>query len=310
MSFSERQHEWGTRSRGMWKNCDKLSPTAKANRKAASPVFLSTPFPLPPRSYADGSSWLHTRVAALYFDSKSEAAKKRLQKLKAAEFIDERPRRRYEPSILFLARKGYDVLRDQGVLSEYPYIGQSSLERRSRVSDLTLRHELEVMDVKTAFHSATNGTGTFTIAEFSTWPLLHQFEVFRPGRPGAELVKPDGFFRILEKEAEGGLSEHSFFLEVDRSSEIQDTLVARAGCYLEYYKSGGFAVKHGSPRAAYKKYPFRVLMVFKTAERRNNIAERLLQSDPPIYTHPNNDVIVSPKVCCLYTGSSVVSKNV
>jgi len=222
-------------------------------------------------------------ISTLYFGAKSEATKKRLQKLKAAELIDERPRRPYEPSVLFLARKGYDILRDQGVLSEYPYIGRSSIERRSRVSDLTLRHELEVMDVKTAFHSAINGTDAFTVAEFSTWPLLHQFEVSRPERHRPELVKPDGFIRIREKEADGGVSEHSFFLEVDRSSEIQDTLVARAGCYLKYYNSGGFAAKHGAPRAAYKEYPFRVLLVFKTAERRNNIAERLLQSNPPIY---------------------------
>ncbi len=48
------------------------------------------------------------------------------------------------------------------------------------------------------------------------------------------LVKPDGFIRIHEKEADGGLSEHALFLEVDRSSETQDTLVNRTETYLTY----------------------------------------------------------------------------
>ena len=44
-------------------------------------------------------------------------------------------------------------------------------------------------------------------------------------------------------------------------------------------------MRNGAARSAYKEYPFRVLFVFKTAERRNNTAERLLQSNPPILTH-------------------------
>jgi hypothetical protein len=224
-------------------------------------------------------------IAKLYFEAKQEAAKKRLQKLKAAGLIGERKRRVNEASILFLTRKAFKVLHDHGSLSEYPSFSAASLERRAQVSDLTLRHELEVMDVKSSFHVALSRTGQFILVEFSTWPLLHQFEAFRPGYGSAEvLVKPDGFIRIHERERDGGLSEHTFFLELDRSSETQDTLVTRAACYLDYYKSGGFAVRNGANRAAYKDYPFRVLMVFKTAERRNNTAERLLQNNPPIFT--------------------------
>lgn len=95
---------------------------------------------------------------------------------------------------------------------------------------------------------------------------------------------PDGFIRVHEKENDGGVSEHTFFLEVDRSSETQETLVNRAASYLDYYKSGGFAIRNGAARSAYKDFPFRVLIVLKNAERRNNTAERLLQSNPPILT--------------------------
>lgn len=224
-------------------------------------------------------------IASLHFDGSREAAKKRLQKLKAARLVGERPRKSTEPAVLFLTRKGFDALRERGVLAEFPQLPASALDKRANVSALTLRHELEVMDVKAAFCSAIRGTDRFAVAEFTTWPLLVQFEAFRPGRESAEvLVKPDGFIRVHEKESDGGLSEHTFFLEVDRSTETQDTLVNRAACYMDYFRSGGFAVKNGAPRDAFKEYPFRVLMVFKTAERSNNTAERLLQSNPPILT--------------------------
>jgi hypothetical protein len=235
------------------------------------------------RGFFESRIMTSAHVSALHFEGKTEATKKRLQKLKAAGIVGERRRRVNEPSILFLTKKAFQILNREGILNEYPRIGLSSVEKRAQVSELTLRHELEVMDVKSAFHSHLRGISNLTIAEFTTWPLLCQFEAFRPGVWGQQvLVKPDGFFRIHEKEADGGLSEQAFFLEVDRSSETLETLVARAGCYVDYYKSGGFAMRNGAPRSAYKEYPFRVLMIFKNAERRNNIAERLLENIPPV----------------------------
>lgn len=224
-------------------------------------------------------------ATTLCFDGKSEAAKKRLQKIKAAGLITERPRRAFEPSVLFLTRKGLVLLQSKGVLNDYPSFDLPALDRRVRVSDLTIRHELEVMNVKAAFHAAIKTTGSFTIDEFSTWPLLNEFTAFRPGGSGVEItVKPDGFIRIHETDAGGGKFERAFFLEVDRSSEVQETLVGKAVCYLDYYRRGGFAVRNGATRDDFKKFPFRVLMVFKNAERRNNTALYLLQNTPPILT--------------------------
>jgi hypothetical protein len=224
-------------------------------------------------------------IAALYFDGKKEAAKKRLQKLKAGGLINERKRRVNEPSILFLTRKGHALLEKEEILSAFPKLSAAVFEKRAAVSELTLRHELEIMDVKAALYSALKNSDQFSIAEFSTWPRLSEFKARRTGYDGAEvLVKPDGFIRIHEKEEDRGISEHTFFLEVDRSTETQSTLVNRVGCYLDYYKSGGFASRNGAPRSDYKEFPFRVLIVLKNVERRNNTAERLLQSDPPILT--------------------------
>jgi hypothetical protein len=246
-------------------------------------------------------------IAALYFNDKREYAKKRLQKLKAVGFIGERRRNVNEPSVLFLTRKAFAYLKGSGQLSQHPSLGVNSFESRATVSKFTLHHELEIMDVKAAFHSALAQSETFSVAEFLTWPLLYQFETSRNGYSSGVLVKPDGFIRIHEKEADGGLSEHSMFLEVDRSSKTQDALIAQISRYLEYYKSGGFAVRNGGTQDRFKEYPFRVLIVFKSAERRNNAAERLLQNNPPILTlawlttlaeataHPLDSIWIRPK---------------
>jgi hypothetical protein len=221
-------------------------------------------------------------AAALHFGGSKEAAKKRLQKLKAAGLISERPRSSTEPAIHLFSPKAFPLLRNHGFLHEYPVMSTVALNRRSRVSDLTLKHELEVMDVKAAFHSSIQEAAHLSTAEFCTWPRLHQFEVEINGR--GVLVKPDGFIRIHEKESDGGLSEHNFFLELDRSSESQETLVSRTLAYRSYYSSGGFAAKNGAPITAFREYPFIVLIVLKSKERRNNTALRLLQSTPPVLT--------------------------
>lgn len=221
-------------------------------------------------------------IAALYFKGKREYTKKRLQKLKAAGFIGERTRRVNEPAIHFLTRKAFVLLERKGHLSRFPKLGVNSFEGRTRVSALTVPHELEVMDVKVAVYSALTATDRFELLEFSTWPVLHQFETLRTRQGSTVLVKPDGFVRIGEPEPGTKGYSYDCFLEVDRSTEVQDTLVNRIGCYLDYYQSGGFAVRNGAAVTDTKAFPFRVLVVLKSAERRNNTAERLLQRTPPI----------------------------
>lgn len=159
-------------------------------------------------------------IVTLYFDGKSEYTKKRLQKLKAANLIRERPRRMNEPAVLFLTRKGFDLLNAEGQISGYPSLGTTSFEARASVSELTLRHELEVMDVKAALHAALAKSEQFSIAEFTTWPLLCQFEVSRAAVGTTAPVKPDGFIRIHEKEMSTKGFAYDCFLEVDRSSEV------------------------------------------------------------------------------------------
>ena len=221
-------------------------------------------------------------VGVIYFDGAIEYAKKRLRQLKEARYIRERPRRVMEKSVLSLARDGLMLLRDRGILADYPQFSMRALLKRADVSERTVKHELAVMDVKAAFHRAVRGHPTLTIAEFGTWPRLYEFEARHPTR-GIVPVKPDGFLCILEKK-DGGITEHVFYIEVDHSTETLDTLASKASGYLDYYRSGGFAVKRGHPRDEYHRRPFRVLIVCKSPERRDTIAERLLACTPPVRT--------------------------
>jgi len=224
-----------------------------------------------------------SQATELYFDGKAEPAKKRVQKLKSAGIIRERPRRLYEQSVLFLTAQGFKRLADDGHLSDFPELSVATFETRSRISELTIRHELEVQDVKVAFASRLK-SADYTLKEFSTWPLLSQFRA-SPGGGSVVDVKPDGFIRIHEPDDSGDIFESIFFLELDRSTETLETLAARARCYLHYYGSGGFAARFGRPTSEKERFAFRLLMVFKTAERRNNMAVRLLGNRPQILTH-------------------------
>src|SRR5260221_2674300 len=88
-----------------------------------------------------------TQAAALHCEGSREAAKKRIKKLKTAGLISERVRKAYEPSILFLTRSGFSLLRERGFTNGPPEITWATLEKRLQVSKQTLRHELEVQDV-------------------------------------------------------------------------------------------------------------------------------------------------------------------
>lgn len=222
-------------------------------------------------------------IAALYFDGRAEAAKKRVQKLKVAGLVGERARRVREPSVLFITKRAFDALKRAACLDQFPDMTWASLEKRVRVSDQTLRHELEVMDVKAAFVNAVRKQANLELAEFSTWPLLYEFRALTPTSESV-LVRPDGFIRIHEKDAAGGVYEHMFFLEVDRSTESQSVLAMKAHCYRDFYVRGGLAERNGRPAPEYEQFPFRVLMVFRTEARRNNTAARLLQLTPPVRT--------------------------
>lgn len=222
-------------------------------------------------------------ISDLHFGGRIEAARKRVQRLLTTDHLRRRTGKVNEPAVYVLTRRSFELLTQHGLLQDYPRLSWAALEKRVRVSPLTIAHELAVQDVRAAFTAAARRAG-YAVVEFSTWPRLFEFVVVAaaPGR-GQTLVKPDGFVRLHEQRG-GETFEHLFFVEVDRSTEAQEVLAERAAGYLEFYRSGGMAARHGRPRSEFKDYPFRVLMVFRNAERRNNAAARMLQHRPAVLT--------------------------
>lgn len=235
---------------------------------------------------------LHARIltfkhaAALNFDGNIEVAKKRIQKLKAANLILERPRKTGESSVLFLSKQGFECLKLHGKLPE-GCDDIASFLKRSQISELTLKHELETLDVKVAFHEAVKKHSHLDLNEFSTWPRLYEFSVGDPQayQTGVKTIKPDGFIKMHQIDAQGDPWEHLFFLELDRSTEKLDTLAEKAHYYRLFYRSGGMALRVGKQTVDFKDVPFQVLFVCKSEERRDNIAKKLLEMRPPVLTH-------------------------
>jgi len=220
-----------------------------------------------------------SHAATLHFDGKTEAAKKRVQSLKAAGYVKDRPRLPHEPAVLMLTRKGFELLQSRGSLDEFS-LGKSWKQtlRRLSVSPLTIGHELEVMDFRAAIVAAIRRNSRLAIAEFFTWPAMLAYETRDEDGHVVE-IRPDGFFRLIHQDDNDLQHEYSFFIEVDRSTESQSILIERIRCYRQYYRHGGLALRYGKAPHDYKSFPFRVLVTCRSAERRNNLAEGLSVSD-------------------------------
>ena len=246
-------------------------------------------------------------LAALYFDDKPEATKKRVQALLRAGYLAERSRQPNEPAILYLAKLGYDLIHERGLLSQFPQRNWRSFQKRVNVSDVTIRHELAVQNIKASFASSIRQTEHLTLAEFSTWPKMYEFRTTRPVTENGwtnhreVLMKPDGFIRIHEQEPDGGLSEHVFFLELDRGTETIQTVVNKAIGYREYYRSGGFAKRCGMDEKEYRLCPFRVLVVCHSEIRLKNIHNIV----------SNKNLLIKSQICLVtkisITGNTILT---
>jgi hypothetical protein len=229
-----------------------------------------------------------SHITSLYFAGRHEASKKRLQALKAASLISEISRRMTERSVLFVTRKGVKALLDSDYRDPLLENPNGMSNRRIQVSELTLRHELEVMDVKVALSGAIKRLTGYQLLEFKTRPSACQFQGYVTSDDGyggqTVMVKPDGFIRI-EETTEGEESiHHSCFLELDRSTESQQVLTTKVSLYREFYRSGGFAVRCGAEPSEFRHHPFRVLMIVPTTERLNRTVESLLHMRRPVLT--------------------------
>lgn len=217
------------------------------------------------------------QLAGLYFDGNYDVAKKRLAKLTGGGFVIERKPctnpGHYFPSLLYLGRKGFDVLRATEHLAPFPEMNWDHLVDRVQLAQSTLAHEIELVDHKVALMNAVGAHPTIQIEEFLTWPVLFQFETDDIESGRCFTLKPDAF--VLA--SDGTDIEHSFFIEYDRAKESGRQLMKKAWGYHRFYTGGGFARRNGAPKEAFRDHPFRVLYILPSEERRNAISERLLQ---------------------------------
>jgi hypothetical protein len=224
-------------------------------------------------------------MTALYFDGRGAMAKERIgKKLVPAEYVAlQNPNRhRTERAIYGLGRRGFEELKARGIIERYERqtagrFAWERLEDRLAVSPWTVEHELAVMDAKVALTTAIERTDGCVITAFSTWPLLVQFQGF-DGR----CVKPDGYLRLMRPLNAASLLDESFYLEIDRGTEGQNTLAMKAFAYAAHSGSSAFARWIGADEA--ETVHFRTLFVFvsrpqcgSAAERRNNFLDRLVR---------------------------------
>lgn len=238
------------------------------------------------RGFLDSRLMTLKHAALLFYGGSFEAAKKRMQKLRGAGLITARPRRPQDPAIYMLGHEGFLRLRQEGMLNPAHDAAWARFQKRRRIGDLMLGHELALLDVKAAFTSALNSLTGFTLKEFSLDADRHKFRVVTAAagsgtqvRFQSSFAKPDGFIRIMTKETG---ADHFLFLEVDRGTESLGRLVQKARHYHQHYTGGGFAKRFDHKREDFRKAPFRVLFIFKTAERRDNVGRKLLSSRVPI----------------------------
>lgn len=226
----------------------------------------------------------YSHAAAFIFEGKLAAAKKRIQKLVGARLVTRTRKDGNRLVVISLSRAGLNLLHRDGILRRYPLSSLAGYEKRLSISDGTREHELAVLDVKAAFALSIRGMESLRLLQFTTWPLLNQFEILT-GRFGSKrLIKPDAFIRIRKQIAEGGMLDTQFYFELDRSTRSQKRFVDQLLSYPAFYKSGGFAVRNGVPPEAYARFPFRVLVIVKSLERRNNTLRNLLESTPRVPT--------------------------
>lgn len=224
------------------------------------------------------------QISALHFSGKREATKKRLQTLKRSGFIAARRRRPQEPAVLYLTRAGMRLLKDRGLLLNCSQSLPTSLDRIPRTSASTIQRDLELLDIRISLVTAVRTQPTLPLSRFVTSHSVPPVKSPSLRSGGVTQVRPDAFIEIDERRPGGHTTRSRLFLQLDRRAESLEVLVSRADAYRTHFQSGDFARFLGEPPQRYRDFPFRVLYVFKSGERRDAFARLLLAQSPPILT--------------------------
>lgn len=206
------------------------------------------------------------QIAKFHFQGSIDIAKRQLHTLRYHRLV--KTRRRFGITTHYLTQIGFKYLKDRHAITCYRPENRRTLSKRMEISDRTIRHELAVADVKVALLSSR--VSPLEIPLFITWPWLIEFTAHHPQTRQPAVLKPDGFFVL--RDAQG--KDHFFYVEVDMSTERHEVILNKAALYRAHAQSGEFA-RMGSSLGT-GNYHFRVLLVTKTKQRRNELAMSLL----------------------------------
>jgi hypothetical protein len=224
------------------------------------------------RGLIDSRFYTITHAADIHFDGKRETAKKRIQKLAAAGLVLMRPGKVGRAAAVTASQRAARLLQSRGGLTGRPV-------PRAAVSDALLAHDCAVIDAKAAFIRAARRDTTIFVSAFDISPRP---TIASPSRFGANRsrLRPDAF---VELSTIDGAQLH-FFVEVDRSTEPTNVVSAKVAAYRAFFRNGGFARLRGASAHHCRDYPFRVLIICKSIERRNLLARALFESAARVRT--------------------------
>jgi len=163
--------------------------------------------------------------------------------------------------VFCLSRSGFDCAASNGVIPEAVGIAPKRIWRRLEVSDMTILHELELVDLRIAFER--EGRRALDVIDCQLETCLNQCSF--TGREGRRMF-PDGRLRLRRRG--GGDSSLVFYIEHDRGSETLSRIVGKVADYRHL-------AEHG-------KEAFRLIVVVPSVERRNNIALELARAFPEL----------------------------
>ena len=214
--------------------------------------------------------------AELFFEGRQDAARKRIKKLQANKLLNVRQKKVTEEHLYFITRKGFELLTENGALDDYPKVLWKDFEKRAVVSSTRVQHEVEIADVIALFARAVRGHARMKIKQFVVIPLFTEFQAVTPA--GRKSYRPDAYIQLSIE----GEEDAYIFVEVDRSNHSHSVIMEKCSAYWDYYKRGGFAKKSGGQEEGIHEFPFRVLWVVPSIDRRNLLMESLIrESEKP-----------------------------
>ena len=216
--------------------------------------------------------YLQTNFIAEQFYKSTSSANRRLKQLSDAEYLigekQRNDRGQAQPTIWRITKPGTDAL----ILAEKIDEATARVPRKAKTDHAA--HEADVNRLRLAFQRHASDAGA-TVSSCTSGPALeHKFV----GPNGSSLaIRPDRFLKLTVNDA-----TFPFFIEVDRGTKDLVSTTKKYDVWRQLYTytlyddAGVFDEKFGEPGTASNGSRFRVLITVPSAQRRNNMIEKMI----------------------------------